>query len=72
MIFQSTAVMKTFIVAMLLYPGIQKKVQAELDSVIGRERLPNFEDRPNLPFIDAVCKEVTRWRPITPVGVFPE
>ncbi|KAH9967250.1 cytochrome P450 [Russula dissimulans] len=65
----STAVMKTFIVAMLLYPDIQKKVQAELDSFVGRERLPNFEDRPNLPFIDAVCKEVTRWRPITPVAV---
>ncbi|KAH9967252.1 cytochrome P450 [Russula dissimulans] len=46
-----------------------KKVQAELDSFVGRERLPTFEDRPNLPFIDAVCKEVMRWRPITPLAV---
>jgi cytochrome P450 len=71
-IFQSVAVTKTFIVAMLLYPDIQKKIQGELDSVIGRERLPTFEDRPNLPFIDAVCKETMRWRPVTPLGVFPE
>ena len=53
---------------MFLSPDIQKRAQAELDSVIGRERLPTFEDRPMLPFVDAVCKEVLRWRPITPVG----
>jgi len=64
--------MKSFLVAILLYPDVQKKAQAELDSVIGRERLPTLEDRPNLPFIDAVCKEVLRWRPATPLGTFPE
>jgi len=58
--------MKSFLVAMLLYPDIQKKAQAELDSVIGRERLPTLGDRPNLPFIDATCKEVLRWRPVSP------
>ncbi|KAH9986735.1 cytochrome P450 [Russula compacta] len=55
--------------AMLLYPDIQKKAQDELDSVTGRERLPTFDDRPRLPFINAMCKEVLRWRPVTPVGV---
>ena len=53
---------------MLLYPDIQKKAQDELDSVTERERLPTFDDRPRLPFIDAICKEVLRWRPVTPVG----
>ena len=62
--------MKTFILAMLLYPEIQRKAQDELDVVTGRERLPTFEDRPRLPFVDAVCKEVLRWRPVTPLGVF--
>jgi len=57
---------------MLLYPDMQKKAQVELDSVIGRERLPTFNDRPYLPFIDAVCKEVLRWYPVTPLGAFPE
>ena len=55
---------------MLLYPDIQRKAQDELDVVTGRERLPTFEDRPRLPFIDAVCKEVLRWRPATPLGAF--
>jgi len=65
----STAAMKSFILAMLLHPDVQEKAQGELDLVIGRERLPTFEDRPNLPFIDAVCKEVLRWRPVTPLAV---
>jgi len=52
--------MMTFFLAMLLYPDTQKKVQIELDSVIGRERLPVSEDGPRLPLIDAVCKEGLR------------
>jgi cytochrome P450 len=60
--------MMSFFAAMLLYPEIQKKAQSELDSVLERERLPAFEDRPRLPFVDAICKEVLRWRPVTPLG----
>jgi len=63
---------KWFLVAMMLSPDIQKRAQAELDSVTGRERLPTFEDRPRLPFIDAVCREILRWRPVAPLGVFPQ
>ncbi|KAI0253747.1 cytochrome P450 [Lactifluus subvellereus] len=61
--------MRTFVLAMLLYPDIQRKAQDELDVVTGRERLPTFEDRPRLPFVDAVCKEVLRWRPVAPLAV---
>jgi hypothetical protein len=60
--------MKSFFVAMIIWPDIQKKAQDELDSVIGRDRLPTFVDRPRLPFVDAVYKETMRWRPVTPVG----
>lgn len=57
-----------FIIAALLHPEVQKKAQEELDAVTMRERLPTFEDRSRLPFIDAICKEVMRWRPIAPLG----
>ena len=53
---------------MALYPEVQKKAQAEIDSVIGPNRLPNFEDRPSLPYINAVLKEVMRWHLVTPLG----
>ena len=45
---------------MLAYPEVQKKAQAELDSVIGRTRLPEFSDEEALPYISAVVKEVFR------------
>jgi cytochrome P450 len=64
--------MKTFFVAMLLYPDIQKKAQDEIDSVIGRDRLPTFKDRLRLPFVDAVYRETLRWHPVGPLGGFLE
>ncbi|KAH9986739.1 cytochrome P450 [Russula compacta] len=65
----TVSALMSFVVAMLLYPNIQKKAQDVLDSVTRRERLPTFEDHPRLPFIDAICKEVLRWRPVFPIGV---
>ena len=60
--------MMTFLVGCLLRPDAQRKARDEIDAVVGRERLPTFEDRPRLPFVDAICKEVLRWRPVTPLG----
>jgi cytochrome P450 len=53
--------------AVLLYPEVQKKAQDEIDGVTERKRFPTFEDRPRLPFVDALCKEVMRWRPPAPL-----
>ncbi|KAI0260509.1 cytochrome P450 [Gloeopeniophorella convolvens] len=58
----------TFFLAMTLYPDVQKKAQAELDSVVGSERLPTFEDREQLPYINAIVKEILRWGPATPLA----
>ncbi|KAK7996650.1 hypothetical protein PG989_004690 [Apiospora arundinis] len=49
--------------------GFVAKAQADLDRVVGRERLPTFEDRPRLPYIDAIVNEVLRWRPVVVGGV---
>ncbi|KAI0301751.1 cytochrome P450 [Multifurca ochricompacta] len=65
----TVAAIMTFLVAILLHPEIQKKAQDELDAVTGRERLPTFEDRPSLPFIEALCKETLRWKPVGPLAV---
>ena len=66
--FQMAFTMLSFVVAVLLRPEIQKMAKEELDTVTRRERLPTFEDRPKLPFVNAVCKEVMRWRPVAPLG----
>lgn len=54
---------------MAMFPEIQSKAQNELDAVIGRERLPSYEDRDLLPYVQAVVLECTRWLPVLPLGV---
>ena len=53
---------------MVLYPEVQKKAQAEIDAVVGQNRLPDFHDRPSLPYINAIVKESSRWNIVLPFG----
>ena len=53
---------------MAVYPEVQKKAQAEIDAVVGPNRLPDFHDRPSLPYVNAVVKESSRWNLVTPLG----
>ncbi|KAF9443824.1 cytochrome P450 [Macrolepiota fuliginosa MF-IS2] len=65
----TVAATMTFILAMLICPDVQRKAQQELDSVVGFDRLPDFSDKPNLPYLSAIIKEVLRWNPTAPMGV---
>ncbi|KAJ3557244.1 hypothetical protein NM688_g1574 [Phlebia brevispora] len=65
----TAASLAVFILAMVLHPSAVKRAQAQIDKVVGRERLPTFADRARLPYIDAIVKEVLRWGPVTPLGV---
>lgn len=49
--------------------GFVAKAREELDRVVGRDRLPTFEDKPNLPYVSAILEEVLRWRPAGAGGV---
>ena len=56
--------------AMILHPEVQKRAQAELDTHLGSgERLPNFSDKDQLPYVAALVKEVLRWIPVLPLAV---
>ena len=59
----------SFFLALVLFPQVQRRAQAELDVVVGRDRLPTFDDRPRLPYIEALCKELMRWQMVTPTGM---
>ncbi|KAA1470676.1 cytochrome P450 [Dentipellis sp. KUC8613] len=65
----TSGVMAWWMLAMVAYPETQRQAQAELDSVIGRSRLPKFSDFRNLPYIRAMVKEVLRWQPVDRLGV---
>ncbi|KAH8998282.1 cytochrome P450 [Lactarius hatsudake] len=66
--FNTVSALQTFTLAMILYPEVQRKAQAEIDWVVGNSRLPDFSDQDVLPYVQAVLKEVSRWHPVTPLG----
>jgi len=55
--------------AMIAYPETQRRAQEELDEVVGRERLPSFDDYNKLPYVQSMVKEVLRWAPVIPLGI---
>ena len=55
---------------MVLHPEAQEKAQAELDAIVGRDRLPRITDRDSLLYVQALILEVLRWKPVTGLG-FP-
>ncbi|PIL26517.1 cytochrome P450 [Ganoderma sinense ZZ0214-1] len=61
--------LKTFVLAMVLHPEVYQRARAEIDRVVGPERLPDFEDREHLPYLECVVKEVFRWNAPVPLGV---
>jgi len=52
----------------MTHPETQRKAQAEIDRVIGNDRFPTLANMPNLPYTEALVKEVFRWNPVTPLG----
>ncbi|PCH38765.1 cytochrome P450 [Wolfiporia cocos MD-104 SS10] len=66
---KTTSVLLTFLLAMVLHPEVYSKVQEEVDRVIGGSRLPNFDDRSSLPYLECVIQETYRWNPPFPLAI---
>jgi fumagillin biosynthesis cytochrome P450 monooxygenase len=60
--------LSSLVLAMVMFPEVQRQAQDEIDKVIGKDRLPCFEDRKKLPYLNAMIKEVYRWAPPNPLG----
>jgi len=67
----TTSTMLSFILACIAFPDTLKKAQDELDKVVGRNRLPDWQDENNLPYCRAMIKEVLRWRSVAILGGLP-
>ena len=65
---QTLSTLLSFVLRMIQHPEVQAKAQDELDRVIGRTRLPEFDDRDRLPYVDALVKETMRWHPMLPLS----
>ncbi|KAG1769881.1 cytochrome P450 [Suillus placidus] len=65
----TTLAICTVLMAAACFPDEQAKVQAELDAVVGRHRVPTFADEQFLPRLHAFISEALRWRPLVPSGL---
>jgi cytochrome P450 len=64
----TVAAVIAFFLAALIYPESQAKAQAEVDRIVGHDRLPELEDRKDMPYVEAVVNECLRWLPVLPIG----
>ncbi|KAK7037757.1 cytochrome p450, partial [Paramarasmius palmivorus] len=59
----------TFFMAMAKHPQCQERAWREIDAVTGGDRLPNWEDRKSMPYLEAIYRECMRYRVALPLGV---
>jgi len=60
---------RSFVYLMATHPEVQRIAQEEIDRVVGNDRLPEFSDRPNLPYIEAIYHELLRHSPPLPLCI---
>ncbi|CAE6487691.1 unnamed protein product [Rhizoctonia solani] len=65
----TSSMLQTLVLGLTAFPDVQKKAQAEIDSVVGSDHAPTPEDFDRLPYIQAIIKECHRWRPVAPLAI---
>ncbi|GAB4843947.1 hypothetical protein Ancab_013911 [Ancistrocladus abbreviatus] len=65
----SSSTMEWAMAEMLKNPTILKHAQAEIDSVIGKNRRLEESDLPKLRYLQAICKETFRRHPVVPLSL---
>jgi len=64
----SAVAITNMILAAACHPDAQRRIQEELDMVVGKDRVPNWQDFESLPQVHAFVSEALRWRPVAPIG----
>jgi hypothetical protein len=59
---QTVSTIRSFVLAMICYPEIQRKAQQVIHDVVGDDRMPDFSDKDQegMVYIDALLMEVMR------------
>ncbi|XP_014476523.1 PREDICTED: probable cytochrome P450 305a1 [Dinoponera quadriceps] len=63
----TTSTLDFLFLHMTKHQDVQDILHKEIDKVIGTERFPNLEDRPKMPFTEALLTECQRMWVVTPI-----
>ena len=58
---QTFSALMTAVIALVANPIVQARLQAEMDLVIGKDRLPTFADREKMPYMQCIVSETLRY-----------
>ncbi|KAF9492847.1 cytochrome P450 [Pleurotus eryngii] len=64
-----SAALQNAVYTLTIFPEIQRKLHAELNDVVGRDRVPEWDNLLNLPYLKAFIEECNRYRPVGPLGL---
>ncbi|EPQ28871.1 uncharacterized protein PFL1_03673 [Pseudozyma flocculosa PF-1] len=64
----TASALSIFVMAVCRYPAVLARLHEELDRVVSRDRMPTFDDIPQMPYVRATVQEVLRWRPVSAGG----
>jgi hypothetical protein len=67
--YQTAATLMLLVVYLMQNPDVQRKAQHEIDRVVGKDRLPVWDDIPSLPYTNLVLQETYRMNPLSPLGI---
>jgi cytochrome P450 len=65
----TTSTIEWAMAELVLQPDVIRQAQKELDTVVGTDRLVQESDIPNLPYLQAITKEVFRMHPVVPLSI---
>ncbi|KAJ6493612.1 cytochrome P450 [Mycena vitilis] len=64
------SILLSFFLAMVIHPEVQERAFAEIAAAIpDGDRLPSFEDRAKLPYLENIVQECLRWNPVGNVAL---
>ncbi|XP_010857901.1 PREDICTED: steroid 17-alpha-hydroxylase/17,20 lyase [Bison bison bison] len=63
----TTSVIKWIVAYLLHHPSLKKRIQHDIDQIIGFNRNPTISDRNRLVLLEATIQEVLRIRPVAPM-----
>ncbi|KAK4105144.1 cytochrome P450 [Parathielavia hyrcaniae] len=65
----TAATLMLLVLYLMQHPDLQRKAQAEVDRVVGSDRLPSWADIPSLPYTRLVLQETYRMNPLSLLGI---